>query len=98
MKPNGVASFAQSAEAVLVGLIQVKPEKEQTMPAFKEGDKVRVLEGQHAGECGEILGPTSTVPNEVIGTGGGVRVEIYRVQMDKTDLIESFAGVQLAPK
>ena len=67
------------------------------MPKFKEGDKVRVLEGQHTGECGEIFGPVSTATVEGFGTNEGV-AEIYQVQLDETDEIIRFNGLHLAPK
>ena len=58
-KPVSLAPL--SPEEALAGLMRVKPEKGEPMPKFKHGDKVKVVEGQYAGQTGVIWG----APNQM---------------------------------
>ena len=68
--------------------MKVKPEKESQMPNFRHRDKVKVVEGQYAGQTGVIWG----APNQISLTSvqtvdegqgiGGQEQTLYEYQVD----------------
>ena len=64
------------------------------MPKFKHGDKVKVVEGQYAGQTGVIWGAPNQIwltPAQTVGDGqaiGGQEQTLYeyKVDLDSSDV------------
>ena len=48
-------------EDALAGLLQVKPEKGEQMPKFKNEQRVKIIAGDHSGKTGTIFGHPTTL-------------------------------------
>ena len=89
-----MAPILLAPEDALTRFMQVKPVKENQMPKFKHGNRVKVVEGRYTGQTGVIWGAPNQIPvtsAQTVGDGqaiGGQEQTLYeyKVDLDSSDV------------